>query len=257
MTKLEQLSGAWIFLSHSHKDLEKVRFIRNELERRGHNPLIFFLKCLEDDNAELPDLIRREIAARQWFILCKSSNSDKSRWVQEEIEMIQTLEDKSFEIVDLNSSLEKQLYKIAGLLKRATVFVSYSHSDEAIANRIINYLIKADYSVWQPEDIGTDMFLSDILNQGIEDAVQNGFMLLLLSESYIQSRWCRYDAITALNYAASYKRSNIIPVKISQIVDWGALPREFREFYCFDLTLGSFNERMDELIRALKTREMR
>jgi len=30
--------------------LEKVREIRNELERRGHNPLPFFLKCLEDDD---------------------------------------------------------------------------------------------------------------------------------------------------------------------------------------------------------------
>jgi hypothetical protein len=40
-------TGAWIFVSHSHRDLEKVRRIRNELERRGHNPLVFFLKCLE------------------------------------------------------------------------------------------------------------------------------------------------------------------------------------------------------------------
>jgi hypothetical protein len=27
--------GAWIFVSHSHRDLEQVREIRNELERRG------------------------------------------------------------------------------------------------------------------------------------------------------------------------------------------------------------------------------
>jgi hypothetical protein len=47
-------SGAWIFVSHSHRDLEKVREIRNELERRGHNPLLFFLKCLSDDDARLP-----------------------------------------------------------------------------------------------------------------------------------------------------------------------------------------------------------
>ena len=65
MTQPKQESGAWIFLSHSHLDLEKVRYIRNQLELRGHNPLIFFLKCLEDDNALLPDLIRQEISARQ------------------------------------------------------------------------------------------------------------------------------------------------------------------------------------------------
>lgn len=39
------------FVSHSRRDLEKVHPIRNELERRGHNPLLFFLKCLKDDAA--------------------------------------------------------------------------------------------------------------------------------------------------------------------------------------------------------------
>jgi hypothetical protein len=38
--------------SHSHRNLEKVRRIRNELKRRGHNPLLFFLKCLEADDME-------------------------------------------------------------------------------------------------------------------------------------------------------------------------------------------------------------
>lgn len=38
-------TGAWIFVSHSHHDLEKVRQVRNELEQRGHNPLLFFLNA--------------------------------------------------------------------------------------------------------------------------------------------------------------------------------------------------------------------
>ncbi len=51
------------FVSHSHRDLEQVRPIRNELERRGHCPLLFFLMCLKDD-ARLPESIREEIQAR-------------------------------------------------------------------------------------------------------------------------------------------------------------------------------------------------
>ena len=35
MTQAQRRSGARIFVSHSHCDLEKVRPIRNELERRG------------------------------------------------------------------------------------------------------------------------------------------------------------------------------------------------------------------------------
>ncbi|MBI3797449.1 MAG: hypothetical protein HY268_10855 [Deltaproteobacteria bacterium] len=42
----EANSGAWSFVSHAHHDLDKVHQIRNELERRGHNPLRFFLNCL-------------------------------------------------------------------------------------------------------------------------------------------------------------------------------------------------------------------
>jgi hypothetical protein len=56
----EANSGAWIFVSHSHRDLDKVHQIRTELERRRHHPLRFFLKCLEADDARLPELICEE-----------------------------------------------------------------------------------------------------------------------------------------------------------------------------------------------------
>jgi len=36
--------GAWTLVSHSHRDLEKLRPILNELERRGRYPLLFLLK---------------------------------------------------------------------------------------------------------------------------------------------------------------------------------------------------------------------
>ena len=50
-----------IFLSHSHKDLEKVRKLREILESLDYEPLIFFLKCLDDSNEELEDFIKRAI----------------------------------------------------------------------------------------------------------------------------------------------------------------------------------------------------
>ena len=61
-----------IFLSHSHKDVEKVRKIRDILEIIGCEPLMFFLKCLDDDNDKLEDFIKREIDARNIFLYCKS-----------------------------------------------------------------------------------------------------------------------------------------------------------------------------------------
>ena len=57
----------YIFVSHSHKDINKVRLVRNYLEDRGAEPILFFLKSVTDDN-EVEDLIKREIDARLWFL---------------------------------------------------------------------------------------------------------------------------------------------------------------------------------------------
>ena len=77
-----------MFVSPSHGDLEKVRRIRNELERRGHNPLLFFLKCLEADDARRPELIRDEINARTFYVLCNTRASRRPKWVKQEIELV-------------------------------------------------------------------------------------------------------------------------------------------------------------------------
>ena len=124
--------GAWVFLSHSHLDLAKVRQVRNALEAKGHNPLMFFLKCLDDD-AGLDDLIRREIEARTWFLLCQSPNARASRWVQEEVGIIKSLEGKVYEEIDLDDDLESQVESVVALSRRATVFISYSRYEREVA----------------------------------------------------------------------------------------------------------------------------
>lgn len=47
----------WVFLSHSNKDYEKVRQVRNMLEEMSLRPLMFFLHCLNDDD-EIDTLIK-------------------------------------------------------------------------------------------------------------------------------------------------------------------------------------------------------
>ena len=49
--------------------------LRYELERHGHNPLLFFLKCLDADDARLPELSRDEIRDCEWFILGDRPNA--------------------------------------------------------------------------------------------------------------------------------------------------------------------------------------
>lgn len=112
-------TGAWIFVSHSNRDIEKVREIRNELERRGHNPVLFFLKCMETTEADdrlLWQLIEREIKAREWFILCDSPNARNSAAVLREMELVKSIarEGKVVETIDLGRDLETEIQSNCG-----------------------------------------------------------------------------------------------------------------------------------------------
>lgn len=255
-------SGAWIFVSHSNKDIEKIREIRNELEGRGHNPVLFFLKCMENTEADdqlLWQLIEREIKAREWFILCDSPNARSSGAVMREMELVKSMvrEGKVIETIDLSQDLQTELYKLVRLSKRATVFLSYAHSDLDMATRIGDVLRKHDYCVWTEGQLESGAVWAEEIDRVIDEAVavQHGFVLLLLSEASLQSRFCRHETLRALERVAVSGRSNVVPVVVNQF-DRSALPLELRPIQCFDLTTGPFDERVEALIRSLKTREM-
>ena len=89
-----------VFLSHSSKDIEKVRQIRDILEVLDYEPLLFHLKCLDDDNGDLETFIQKEIESRNIFIYCKSQNAESSRWVQKELEYIKSFDSKRLFTID-------------------------------------------------------------------------------------------------------------------------------------------------------------
>ena len=162
--------GAWIFVSHSHRDWDTVRVVRNVLEDRGHRPLLFFLRCL-DDNSALGDFIRREIEARTWFLLCDSANARVSRWVQEEVSIIKAMPNKLYEQVDLMRPLTEQIERIDALCRRATVYLSYARDDSREHARQLYDLLQAnDYFVREPDLISSS---SRTWQQEIADVVDN------------------------------------------------------------------------------------
>ena len=80
----------WVFLSHSNKDFEQVRILRNLLEENGFRPIMLYLRSKEDPSKaeELRQLIYDEIDHRNWFIYCKSPNAESSKWVDEEVKYV-------------------------------------------------------------------------------------------------------------------------------------------------------------------------
>ena len=132
--KLDSSKGGFIFLSHSHEDIKKVREIRNSLEERGFEPLCFYLKCLDDDS-EIEDLIKREIDAREWFVFVNSENSRKSKWVTLEREYI--TKNNSKKIITVNIDDEKDVLKAVNkLTSNLRVYLAYSHKDIELAKKI-------------------------------------------------------------------------------------------------------------------------
>jgi hypothetical protein len=207
--------GAWIFMSHSHKDFDRVTPLRDELEKEGHHPLLFFLKCLNDDS-EIDDLIRREIEARSWFILCDSSNSQASQWVQSEIEIIEGYpkNEKTYVKVNLDDTLSKQLDEVEDLTYRASVFLSYSHNDSRVATKVETALREQDFGVFSDLQLTPGSNWREEIESALKAAATKGAIVPLLSQPAIRSPYPLYELRHALEVVRASGRSSIVPVFI-------------------------------------------
>ena len=79
---------AWVFVSHASADLAKVRQVRNFMEEKGAGPILFHLKSLATPERFWP-LIKAEIEARNFFLLCDSEAARASEWVQRERQAVE------------------------------------------------------------------------------------------------------------------------------------------------------------------------
>lgn len=178
---MEEERDKWVFLSHSNKDYDLVKIVRNKLEDEGSRPIMFFLKCL-DDNTEVWELIRREIEARPRFILCKSRNTaDPNGWVQKEFSYI-IQQNKPYEVVDLDN-LEVLEVSIARLLKRAKVFISASMQDAQLVEVLKKELLNASFDVIEHKVslFGGQFNIQESITDVITGCAQKGYVICLWS----------------------------------------------------------------------------
>ena len=210
----------WVFLSHSNEDYEKVRIVRNYLEERYFRPIMFFLKCLNNDE-EINGLIKREIDSRNRFILCDSKNAKKSKWVKTEVDYIKSKE-RMYQVIDLEKSIESIKRQIDTFIFRSSVFVSYSHKDEKLAKCIIKELKKHDFRILEPKkSLLTSGNIMESLTKDIEEVSNKGYVLILLSKYSVKSQWVLRETQCALNLCK--ERNNIIPIVIDHDI-WEYLP---------------------------------
>lgn len=211
----------FIFVSHSHKDLDKVRVLRNYLESLNGEPILFFLKSLSDVN-QITTLIKDEIDARAWFIYCKSKNAEKSEWVRSELNYVKETNKENQLIIDLDAdfndkgelleSAKDRVNKMLQVVKELNdLYISYSRYDYDEFRLMYDYASKIGINVFSFANVSFDLF-----SQSISNAISNSKLILcLLSNKSIDSNW----VLREIEFA---KKNNkiIVPVILDREVEF-------------------------------------
>ena len=207
MIDMGMVGGGDVFISHSHKDFDKVRLIRNLLEENGFNPLCFYLKCLTDED-EIEGLIKREIDSRSIFVYIESENSRASDWVLKEIQYIRDTKRQIDRTINLDETDDIALIAQA-IMSSMKLFLSYSHNDTAIVKIVKDELLKKDYMVFDDTQLSAGSCWLTSIKETIKDISKDGCVILFLSENSVTSIAVQDEIATAKNHGAT-----IIPVAI-------------------------------------------
>lgn len=192
----------WIFLSHSNKDFEKVRFIRNYLEEHSCRPLMFYLKCLSNDD-EIDNLIKREIDCRTRFIICDSENSKESKWVQSEVAYIKS-QLRSYDIIDLGKDEEEIKKHLDKIIKNTQIYLSHSRNDAKLVRAVYSHIRKCDLRCFfdAEYEFNHGYSFQEQLNNAIDLAKDFGFVVFFASEQSFSSKWVIYELQYAVDRGA-------------------------------------------------------
>ena len=194
-------STGFFFLSHSSKDIEKVRMIRNAIESEDGNPIMFYLKCLDDDDPFgddeklLKGLISREIMARRKFILCKSKYTEpplSTQWIEWEKEEVRRLSriKKNIKIysidIDNNTNYIQEVKEIVKKQKNILLVAPYEIREECrLIERFLMLKEMQVNSVIECGDIHDDLqrtgcYTKDIIKEQIRGLSKDAGIVVLL-----------------------------------------------------------------------------
>mgnify|MGYP001478792925 CR=1 FL=1 len=125
--------------------------------------------------------------------------------------------------------------------EKVSVFISYSHEDSDIVEKIAAYLVKENIHIWIDK---WEINYGDSLIQKIQTAVtEASVLLIMLSKTSVQSEWCKKELTAGLLRELEEKRVVTIPVLLQDC----EIPIFLREKYYAD-----FRTDFDTSIRKLQ-----
>ena len=214
-----------VFLSHSHKDIDRVRKIRDVLEMLNCEPIVFYLKCLDDDNDQLEDFIKREIDSRNIFLYCKSHNSENSVWVKKEIDYIKSKDKSRLYTIDIDEAFEIGLVtfltSIMRFLKNNTIIIYHALPDINLASQLGEYLGKYEFRILyrSPETNGAPTTMKkkqyweydkykNMYKKYFDETIvpmylnmcNNGIVITIITNNLYDGDWSSFISETNLNW---------------------------------------------------------
>ena len=198
-----------IFISHSSKDLKKVRMIRNYLEDNDYDPILLHLGCMDSDSytvmsdEELLDtalfrLIRQEIEARHLFLYCDSAAAKKSRFVQLERTLVEVQEEKAILRIDMREDDDVIRTTIHRFLTGNTIFLHFCAKDREFAEKLRSSLKQQDdIYLWSPANHNVRYSVdtsTSVIRKGLRATREAGcWYLPVLSEDMLKKNAALID----------------------------------------------------------------
>jgi phosphopantetheine adenylyltransferase len=219
-----------IFVSHSSQDIMIARAVRNLLEDRDHEVILFHLKHLEQiedeekRDAEIKRILDEEVNARDWLILIDTENSRGSEWVEFEIERAR--------------EYKKDIYKISGdrfkgysryqteeilqpcirsFSQSLRVFLSfdYKHKQKNIADAIQGALNDKGIECFTGHRTSKDKDIFLEINERMGTVMEeSGIFILIVTKETVKSQ--SYERFLANRYRDNMRRIAFIVDDISE-----------------------------------------
>lgn len=122
-----------------------------------------------------------------------------------------------------------------------SVFISYSHQDQEVVEKIAKYLVKENIHIWIDK---WELNFGDSLIQRIQEALtESSVLLIMLSKASVESEWCKKELSAGLIRELEEKRVVTIPV----LLETCSIPIFLREKYYAD-----FRTDFDKSIKKLQ-----
>ena len=246
--KLFAGEGGYVFVSHSHLDIASVRRIRNALEEYGLEPILFYLRSMDDGNPSRAELLKKlicdEIDAREFFLYVSSKNAERSQWVQDELTHVRQNAPQKITVLDLERDGDRINEWMEQFVCRLRVFISYARQDAMLAARLQNALLARDFRVYDMEkSIGAGDVWSECVRHTISDVSEAGHVLVLVTENSLRSSAVRQELETALNQQKPITSILVGDVKLP--IEWTL---QIAASHCIRLSPNPTEDELNRLI---------